>query len=62
MRRFNGWWVCDAYANCWEDFVWCTEQFGDPSPNKKWFYSNGKFFFKNEEAMWYTLRGMGEDN
>lgn len=61
MRFFNGWWICDAYTLTFDDYIWCTEQFGAPSPNKMWFFSNEKFYFKNEaDAMWYTLRWIGE--
>jgi hypothetical protein len=59
MKERWGWWVCEATTEDPDDFDWCEEIFGCPSPTGRWFYEfqGNKYYFKNKtDAAWYELR------
>ena len=57
MKKFHGWNIIDDCHEDTDNLDWTIEKFGSSNSAGRWFWDNGKFYFKNaDDALLYTLR------
>ena len=57
MKKLYGWTVVDDCYSDLGNLTWADERFGPSNSAGRWFWDNGKFYFRNEEdALLYILK------